>query len=389
MTVLSLGAAVTMLNLGALSPLLPPISRDFAVSEATAGQLATISAAVSFIVSVVATPWMDRWPRRTWLRRQGAILLAGTALSAVAPTFGWLVVARIIASVGAAVIMANSLTGVRELFPDASRRNRGIGIVVSATTLAFVFGLPIITLLAERLGWRVGFASIGFPVLLLLAGTGILPGSQTSIISTRLRTDLRQTFTSVLGHRRIRALMIVLGLNLGIYTGWLVYFGAYVTTVFAVSAAVLSGLFFFSGITELATNNLTPPLVRRFDPVKVIHVILTAFGLALLATGILVTSIPAVYVVAVIVLNGTAAVYIATNVLLIEAESGSPGAVMSVASASIGLGNALGPLIMGWALTATGDIEVSYRVLGFLAFVASGVLWAGTRQHRVTVQART
>jgi predicted MFS family arabinose efflux permease len=389
LAVLSLGAAVTMLNLGALSPLLPAISRDFDVSEATTGQLATISAAVSFVVSLVATPWMDRWPRSTWFRRQGVILVAGTALSAIAPTFGWLIVARIIASIGSAVIMANCLTGVRELFPDPPRRNRGIGIVVSATTLAFVFGLPIITLLAERLGWRAGFASVGVPVLLLLAGTSILPASQPSAFGSAPRPDLRQTFSAVLGDGRIRALMVVLGLNLGIYTGWLVYFGTYVTTVFAVSAAVLSGLFFFSGITELATNNLTPALVRRFDPVKVIHVLLAAFGLALVATGILVTTIPAVFLVAVIVLNGTAAVYIATNVLLIETESGSPGAVMSVASASIGLGNALGPLIMGWVLAASGDIEVAYRALGLLAFVASAVLWSGTRQLRVSVVART
>jgi predicted MFS family arabinose efflux permease len=191
LAVLSLGAAVTMLNLGALSPLLPAISRDFMISEATVGQLATISAVVSFVVSLVATPWMDRWPRRTWLRRQSVILFAGTALSAVAPTFGWIIVARIIASVGSAVIMANCLTGVRELFPDPHRRNRGIGLVVSATTLAFVIGLPIITLLAERLGWRLGFASVGLPALLLLAGTSILPASQPSAFSTAPRPDLK------------------------------------------------------------------------------------------------------------------------------------------------------------------------------------------------------
>lgn len=378
-----------MLNLGALSPLLPAISRELAISEAAAGQLATVSALFAFITSLVATPFMDRWSRRAWLQSQGVILIAGVALSAMAPTFGWLIIARIIASVGAAVIMANSLTGVRELFADAPRRNRGIGIVVSATTIAFVFGLPVITLLAERLGWRAGMALVGAPALLLVAGASILPASPPAASLTSPRSGMRQTFAAVLGNGRVRALMVVLGLNLGIYTGWLTYFGAYVMTVFAVSAAVLSGLFFFSGITELATNNLTPPLLRRFDPVKVIHVLLAATGIALIATGILVTSIPAVFLVAVIVLNGTAAIYIATNVLLIETQSGSPGAVMSVASAGIGLGNTLGPLLMGWALAATGDIEVSYRVLGLLAFVASAVLWIGTRQRHVPVVART
>jgi predicted MFS family arabinose efflux permease len=275
--------------------------------------------------------------------------------------------------------MANCLIGSREIFHDPIWRNRALGIVVSATTLAFVLGLPALTQLEARFNWRVAMGSNAVPTILLLAGTIALPAGLAAEKRREERPPLLQSFTAVLGSRRTRGLLVVLGLNLGIYTGWLTYFGAYVSDVFAASAGVLSALFFFSGITELGANNLTPPLLRRFDPVLVVYALLASVGAALLLTGIAITTIPAAFVAAVVILNGTAATYIATNVLLLEEDHAHPGAVMSVASASVGIGNAIGPFVAGWALATTGSFEAAYRALGLLAPVAITALWLGTR----------
>ena len=51
---------------------------------------------------------------------------------------------RVLAACGSAVLMANCMTGARELFHDPVWRNRAIGIIVSATTLAFVIGMPLV-----------------------------------------------------------------------------------------------------------------------------------------------------------------------------------------------------------------------------------------------------
>jgi MFS family permease len=52
---------------------------------------------------------------------------------------------------------------------------------------------------------------------------------------------------------------------------------------------------------------------------------------------------------------------------------------MSVASAFIGVGTALGPFVAGWALATTGSFEAAYRTLGLLAPVAMLALLLGTR----------
>jgi MFS transporter, DHA1 family, inner membrane transport protein len=371
------GSFTTMLNLGFLSPLLRPIGASFGTSDAVTGQLATISAMVTFVAALVATPWMDRWSRATWFRLLGLLLLGGTLLSAVAPTFGVLVFARIIAAFGASVVTANAMTGARELFPDAVWRNRAIGILVSATTVGFVLGLPAITQLAAHFGWRVAVASMALPVLFMVGGTWLLPASTTRRESAR--QPALASFRAVLSAGKVRGILVALGLNLAMYTGWLVYFGAYVTDVFTASAALLSTLFLISGFTELAANNLTPPVLRRFAAVPVLHLMLALAGGSLLLTGIAITTVPAALVAAIIILNTTAAAYIACNALLLDGELSHPGAVMSVASAGIGLGNTLGPALVGWALAISGSFEAAYRVLGLLAPVAMVAVWLGTR----------
>ncbi|MEZ4563543.1 MAG: MFS transporter [Thermomicrobiales bacterium] len=270
------GSFTTMLNLGFLSPLLRPIGASFGVSDAVTGQLATLGALVTFVAALAATPWMDRWSRAAWYRLLGLLLLVGTLLSAAAPTFGVLVIARIVAALGASVVTANSMTGARELFPDAVWRNRAIGILVSATTFGFVAGLPAINQIAAHLNWRVAVASMALPVLIMIGGTWVLPPSSQFLASAR--QPALASFRAVLGSKRVRGILVALGLNLAMYTGWLVYFGAYITEVFSASAALLSTLFLISGLTELAANNLTPPVLRRFSAVPVLLVMLALAG---------------------------------------------------------------------------------------------------------------
>lgn len=378
--VLCLAAGTMVLNNAALSPLLRAIGAEFGTSDATTGQLATAGSLFGVVAALAATPWMDRWSRAAWLRLLGTLVLAGVILSALAPSFEWLLVGRVITAASGSVIMANAMTGARDLFDDPVWRNRAIGLIVTATSVAFTFGLPLLTQLAARFGWRTALGSIVIPALILLAGTFALPSRPAARPAPAASHPLA-AFRSVLGDGRTRALLIVLGLNVGSYTGWLVFVGAYVTEVFAASAVTLSALFFFGGVSQIPINNLAPPLVRRFGAIRMLYAMLALIGASLLLTGIVITAIPAVFVAAMVLLNSSAIAYIAGSGLLLDGEVSHPGATMSLSSATIGFGNALGPLITGWALAFSGSFEVAYRVLGLFAPVAMLALWIGTRQR--------
>lgn len=381
LAVLCLAAGTSVLNNAILSPLLRPIGEAFGTPDATTGQLATIASLLGVVASLAAAPWMDRWSRRRWLQGLGVVVLVGVAFSALAPSFEWLLVGRVLTGACSSVFMANCMTGSRELFPDPLWRTRALGLIVSATTLAFTLGLPLVTQIAARSGWRAAMGSMALPMALVLAGTFALPAAAATLAP---RMSPRAAFRAVLGDGRARGLLVVLGLSVGTYTGWLVYFGAYATEVFAASAGVLSALFFVGGATGLLANNLTPPLLRRVDAVPLIYVMMAAVAASLLLTGIVVTTIPGALVAAVILLNGTAAAYIAGISLLLSDDVSHPGAAMALSSATIGLGNALGPFVTGWALAATGSFEAAYRALGLLAPVAILALWLGTRSRTPT-----
>ncbi len=385
--VLCLAAMVNLLQSASLSPLLPQIGRDFGTSDALTGQLATTGSLVGFAFSLAATPWMDRWSRRTWFRIEGTLIVAGLLLSAFAPAFGWLALGRILAACGASLIMANCMTGARELFADSAWRNRAIGFIVSATTLVFVLGLPVVTQIAARFGWRVAMAGVALPAALLLVGTFVLPASRNVVRFATAGGNPLEAFRTVLGERRVRSLLIALGLFSALYSGWFVYFGAYVTEVFSVSAAVLSLLFLLGGGSQLATNNLAPLLIRRFDPLLILNAGMVGVAAALLLTGIAITTVPTALIAAIVVLNGTGLAYISTNILLLDSDLPHPGAAMSMAAATGSLGAALGPFLTGLALANTGSFEASYRVLGLLAPICIATVWLGTRQRATAVVA--
>jgi predicted MFS family arabinose efflux permease len=377
LAVLCLASGVNLLQSASISPLLPSISATFRAGDAATGQLATLGSLAGFAFSIAATPWIDRLGRRTWFRLLSTMIMTGMLLAAFAPAFPVLALGRIIAACGGALIMANCMTGARELFHDPAWRNRAIGFIVSASTLVFVVGLPIITQINARFGWRIAMVAIAVPALSLLAGVALLPPSP--VVPATTRSSPFSAFGEAFGNVRIRSLLICLALFSAIYSGWFVYFGAYATTVFAVSASVLSLLFFSAGTMQLIANNVAPALMRRFDPVRLIIVAMFTVSCTLLTTGILIVTVPAALAAAASVLMGTGLSYIAANVLLLDSNARQPGAVMALAGAAGALGGAFGPLISGASLAFTGSFEAAYRVVGLLAPVAILTIWLGTR----------
>lgn len=377
LAVLCLASGVNLLQSASISPLLPSISATFRAGDAATGQLATLGSLAGFAFSIAATPWIDRLGRRTWFRLLSTMIMTGMLLAAFAPAFPVLALGRIIAACGGALIMANCMTGARELFHDPAWRNRAIGFIVSASTLVFVVGLPIITQVNARFGWRIAMVAIAVPALSLLAGVALLPPSP--VVPATTRSSPFSAFGEAFGNVRIRSLLICLALFSAIYSGWFVYFGAYATTVFAVSASVLSLLFFSAGTMQLIANNVAPALMRRFDPVRLIIVAMFTVSCTLLTTGILIVTVPAALAAAASVLMGTGLSYIAANVLLLDSNARQPGAVMALAGAAGALGGAFGPLISGASLAFTGSFEAAYRVVGLLAPVAILTIWLGTR----------
>jgi MFS transporter, DHA1 family, inner membrane transport protein len=159
-TALMLGNIVTGCSVLAPAGMLSELSSGFDVTIRDAGLLITFGAIVLCIGSPL-TAWLtSRIERRTLLTATLAVLALTNAASAVAPDYVSLLVIRLIMlAVGA--LYTPQAAGTAALIVPPEKRGSTIAYIFLGWSLAAAVGLPLITFIASRYGWRAVYGSIG------------------------------------------------------------------------------------------------------------------------------------------------------------------------------------------------------------------------------------
>ena len=133
----------------------------------------------------VVTMATARLPRKGLAIGLMLLFAAGSALSALAPTFGMLLAA----SLSHAAFLALALVMATSVVP-AHKTGTAIATVVSGFTVATLLGVPLGSLLGHVAGWRVPFAVLTALTLTAVALLAlVLPRQQAPV--TSLRDELR------------------------------------------------------------------------------------------------------------------------------------------------------------------------------------------------------
>ena len=169
-----LGNVVTGCAVLAPAGMLKELSEGLDISIRTAGLLITFGAIVLCVGSPV-TAWLtSRIERRQLLSVTLAVLALTNIASAFAPDYTSLLGLRL-AMLAIGVIYTTS--GTAAMIVPENRRGSTIAYVFLGWSLAAAVGLPLITLIAHRYGWRAaygGIGALGFVSFLLLVWR--LPG---------------------------------------------------------------------------------------------------------------------------------------------------------------------------------------------------------------------
>jgi DHA1 family inner membrane transport protein len=202
-TALMFGNLVTGCSVLAPAGMLIELSSDLGVTVHTAGLLITFGA-VMLCVGSPLTAWLTSWiERRTLLTATLAVLALGNFASAFAPDYASLLIIRLIMlAVGA--LYTPQAAGTAALIVPPEKRGGTIAYVFLGWSLAAAVGLPLITFITSRYGWRAaygGIGMIGFVGLLLLALR--LPAGLRGA-----RVDLK-TWIDVGGNRAIIVLLLI------------------------------------------------------------------------------------------------------------------------------------------------------------------------------------
>jgi DHA1 family inner membrane transport protein len=159
-TALMLGNIVTGCSVLAPAGMLSELSGGLDVTIRQAGLLITFGAIVLCVGSPL-TAWLtSRIERRTLLTATLAVLALTNAASAFAPDYATLLVIRLIMlAVGA--LYTPQAAGTAALIVPAEKRGSTIAYIFLGWSLAAAVGLPLITFIASRYGWRMVYGSIG------------------------------------------------------------------------------------------------------------------------------------------------------------------------------------------------------------------------------------
>lgn len=121
-------------------------------------------------VGFTAAFFVDRFDRKKVLLFGYTGFLVGTLACALAPTYGLLLAARILAGGFGGLIGAQVLSIVADLIPY-ERRASAMGIIMAAFSMASVVGVPLALYLAGHINWHAPFVfvvSIGAVLIPLL-----------------------------------------------------------------------------------------------------------------------------------------------------------------------------------------------------------------------------
>jgi predicted MFS family arabinose efflux permease len=155
-----LGNVVTGCSVLAPAGMLAELSSGLDVSIRTAGLLITFGAIVLCIGSPV-TAWLtSRIERRTLLAVTLAILALTNIASAFAPDYASLLAIRLV-MLAVGVIYTPQVAGTAGLIVPEQKRGSTIAYILLGWSLAAAVGLPLITLIASRYGWRTAYGGIG------------------------------------------------------------------------------------------------------------------------------------------------------------------------------------------------------------------------------------
>ena len=161
-SLLALLIAITALapvSLQIFIPALPAIQATFATGTGTTQLVLSLSILANAFATLAYGPLSDRFGRRPVVIAGLAIFLIGSVLSAIAPTIGLLIGARVVQSAGAAAGMVLARAIIRDLY-DREQAASAIAYLTMAMVVAPMVAPTIGAVLIDQISWRAIFVAM-------------------------------------------------------------------------------------------------------------------------------------------------------------------------------------------------------------------------------------
>lgn len=229
---------------------LSDIARSYHVPLSTVGFLVTAFAGVYAISTPIITTLTSNWNRYKLLMLLMTVFFIGNTLTAMAPTLGWLLFARIItaAVAGTIISLINLLVSI---ITPMDKRPMVLAWVGAGFSIASVIGVPLGTAIATLLSWHDSFWIISGLTLIVFALLAWLTPRDTP----QVKGSILEQLALLKDHRVLLGIGItvaVLSLQYTFYT----YVRPLITTVMGFSLTSLNWLLLLLGVMSIIGNEI-------------------------------------------------------------------------------------------------------------------------------------
>jgi len=360
--------------------LLPYIARDLGIDEPTAGHVISAYALGVVVGAPVIAILSARLPRRTILIGLMSFFALGNTLSALAPTYGWMLACRFLSGLphgayfGIACLVAASL--VRE-----DQRTQAVGRVLLGLTVATIVGVPLANTLGQVFGWRWSFAVVAVLAISCAILVALYAPREPS---PRGASPLREL--GALGRSQVWLTLAIGAIGFGGLFAVYTYLSATLMDVTKVSAGWVPLVLAFFGLGMTAGNLIIPRFAdRALMPTAGALLVWLMLVLVLypLAAGNIWTICIDVFAVG---LGGALATVLQTRLMDVAGEAQNLAAALN--HSAFNMANALGPwlggiaIAAGYGLTSTGYVGCALAFGGLIVWWISRSFFQEPAQPR-------
>ena len=359
--------------------ILPLFSDDLGVGIPEGGRAISAYALGVVVGAPLLAVLGARISRRTMLMLLMAWFAIGNVLSAVAPSFGWLVLSRFASGLPHGAYFGLAALAAADLV-DEKRRAVAVGRVMLGLTVATIVGVPVANLLAHLLGWRALF---GTDAALAIVSAGLV---RAMLPRDRVRADA--AFLTELEARAHGQVWLTLAIGAIGFGGMFAIYTYLVPTLAEVTqaprAAVPAVLAIF-GI-GLTVGNLIVPRFADRAPMRTAGALLiwsaaTAALFPLAAHHLWSTKA----VIFAIGLGGGLGTVLQTRLMSVAGNGQALAA--SLNHSAFNTANALGPwlgglaIAAGWGWTSTGWVAAALALGGLSVWVIAVIIDKRRRRY--------
>lgn len=368
---LSIGAfGIGTTEFGPMGMLLD-IAKGVEVSIPSAGLLVSAYAIGVTLGAPFMTLLLGRWPRCRALVLLMAIFTLGNLLSAMAPGYASLMVARVVTSLTHGAFFGIGAVVAASLVPREKQAS-AVATMFLGLTLANIGGVPAATWLSDSLGWRASFAVIATLGVLAMAAVRLaLPPGQTLQAPIDIRGELRVLRRPVVVYGLLTTVLSSAAM-FALYT----YINPVLKTFAGATPGEITGLLALVGVGFTVGNTVGGKLAdRSVDKTLVGFLLLVAASMVAfpwLATSKLGAAIG-------LVVWGTAAFALVPPVQMkvMRAAAEAPSLASSINIGAFNLGNAIGAAAGAVVLSAgLGYQSVMLAGAGLAALALALVVWS-------------